>query len=402
MGKKKNTEDTFYSDLATGTGGEVFKDSGNVKYFIDTGNLALNYICSGRFIGGGIPGGKIIEVYGPEAAAKSLLGFCCLGGVQRINGIPIYEDAERAGNAEFAESCGRLDSSRMVCHYPPTIESFNKNIIKTTNKIRTVKGNDIPILFVWDSIGVAMTEREWNEINLPEKATKQQIKEAGGNERPGERAKAAGKALRQLCPFIDDNNATLYVVNQERQNIGVMYGPNKKPAGGGEALKYYASCRLAMSARKRIKDADTDVVIGVNLTVRNEKNRTHRPFLQTEGIQVYFDGGINPVGGLLSILIGAGRVKVAGKSTYAVQEPWAGGVEKVFKSSKVRNDVPVQVLLDCPILIDAADAKQVEDYLAVFDAALQLSISGKTKEEALNADEEVKDIVGGRKDDEDE
>jgi recombination protein RecA len=392
---KKKSDDTFYSDLASDTGGEVFKNSGIVKYFIDTGNLALNYICSGKFIGGGIPGGKIIEVFGPEAAAKSLIGFCCLGGVQRLGGIPIYEDAERAGNAEFAECCGHLDSSRMVSHYPPTIEEFGQNVIKTTNKIRAVKGVDLPILFVWDSIGVAMTKREWAEINLPDKPTKEQIKAAGGNERPGERAKASGKVLRQLCPFIDDHNATLYVVNQERSKIGVMFGNPKTTAGGGEALKYYASCRLSLYAKKQIKDKNTDVVVGVNLTVRNQKNRTNRPFLYTEGIQVYFDCGINPLGGLLSILIGAGRVKVAGKGTYEVCEPWAGGEKHVFKSSMARNDVPSQVLLSCPSLVDAKKTTEVEEYLKVFEKALTISTGDFTKEENLNSEDEALNIVGG-------
>lgn len=396
--KKTNNDDTFFSDLATATGGEVFKDSGKVDYFIDTGCLALNYICGGRFIGGGIPGGKIIEVYGPESAAKSLIGFCCLGGVQRMNGIPIYEDAERAGNAEFAECCGHLDSARMVTHYPPTIEQFESNVLKTTRKIRQVKGPEMPILFVWDSIGVAMTEREWNETNLPEKATKEQIKEAGGNERPGERAKAAGKCLRKLTPFIDDNNATLYIINQERQNIGVMFGPTKKPAGGGEALKYYASCRLALSARKRIKDKKTEVVVGVNLTINNDKNRTNRPFLRTEGVQVYFDGGINPLGGLLSIMLGAGRIELTGKGRYKVCEPWADGVECEFTAKKVDNMIPMEVLLKCPKIVDAKDTQEVEDYLKVFEKALLMSTGDGIKEESLNPEDEMKEIVGANDD----
>jgi recombination protein RecA len=394
MAKKKETnEDSFFSDLAKETGGEVFKDSGIVSYFIDTGNLALNYICSSKFINGGIPGGKIIEAYGPEAAAKTLIGFCCLGGVQRLNGIGIYEDAERAGNAEFAESCGHLDSSQMVTHYPATIEKFTNNVITATKFIRKHRP-DKPILVVWDSIGVAMTERELAEIDLPDKPTKEQIKAAGGNERPGERAKAAGKALRKLCPFVDDNNTTLYIVNQERSNVGVMYGPSKVTAGGGEALKYYASCRLALSARKKIKDKNTKICVGVNLTVRNEKNRTNRPFLSTEGIQVYFDGGINPIGGLLSILIGAGRIKVAGKGTYQVQEPWANGYTKTFKGSLTRNDVPVDVLIECPALVDAKTGDEVKEYLSHFESALHLSSGESIEEESLDADELLNDIVG--------
>jgi hypothetical protein len=278
----------------------------------------------------------------------------------------------------------------MATHYPPTLEQFGKNVVKTTKYIRSIKP-DVPILFVWDSIGVAMTEREWREIDLPDKPTKEQIKESGGMERPGERAKAAGKVLRQVNPFIDKENATLYVINQERSNIGVCYGNPKVTAGGGEALKYYASCRLSLFARKKIKDKDTDVVVGVNLTVRNEKNRTHRPFLQTEGIQIYFDGGINPIGGLLSILIGSGRIKQTSKGNYQVCEPWAAGQESKFKASVTRNDLPVDVLLSCPLLVDGTCATEVENYLKNFESALKLS-TGDTIKEVSTTDDGDNDI----------
>jgi hypothetical protein len=193
----------------------------------------------------------------------------------------------------------------------------------------------------------------------------------------------------------------MYVVNQERSKIGVMYGPSKTQAGGGEALKYYASCRLALAARKKIVQKKTKVVIGVNLTVRNEKNRTHRPFLSTEGIQIYFDGGINPVGGLLTILIGAGRVEMSGKGTYKVCEPWAGGNTVTFKASKVRNDVPISLLMDCPALVDATSTEEVKEYLSHFESALQIS-NGDSIEEEPTDQEDILNAVIGHKDEDDE
>jgi hypothetical protein len=101
------------------------------------------------------------------------------------------------------------------------------------------------------------------------------------------------------------------------------------------------------------------------------------------------------LGGLLSILIGAGRVKVAGKGTYEVCEPWAGGEKHVFKSSMARNDVPSQVLLSCPSLVDAKKTTEVEEYLKVFEKALMISTGDFTKEENLNSEDEALNIVGG-------
>ena len=76
---KTKSDDDFLKELASETGGQIMSEVGASKYFIDTGNLALNRICSGKYVGGGIPGGQITEVYGPSASAKSLLGNCVLG-----------------------------------------------------------------------------------------------------------------------------------------------------------------------------------------------------------------------------------------------------------------------------------------------------------------------------------
>jgi recombination protein RecA len=391
---RKKKQDSFYSDLAEETGGEVFSDAGGVSYYIDTGNLAINYICSGRFIGGGIPGGRITEVAGPEASGKSLLGYCVMGACQRMGGISSYEDCERAGNADFAKQCGHLDPDTLVCHYPPTIEEVERKVVKTTKYIREKK-NDSPLLFVWDSIGVSMTDREWNETNLPDNPTKTQIADAGGLERPGERAKACGKTLRKLNPFLSDNNATLYIVNQLRSKIGVLYGDPDTTSGGGRALPYYASCRLAMGVQKRIECKETGIPIGVNMSIRNKKNRSFKPFLSTKGIQLYFDSGINPLGGLLSILMNAGRIKQSGKGTYQILDPWADGKEYKFKSSKERNDIPLDVLLDCPSLVDGKSVDEIKDYVSIFQEAFDLSTGDNIKEVAANLEEEAMDIVSG-------
>jgi DNA transposition AAA+ family ATPase len=100
---------------------------------------------------------------------------------------------------------------------------------------------------------------------------------------------------------------------------------------------------------------------------------------------LFFDSGINPIGGLLSVLQNAGRIVVSGKGTYKVLDPWADGKEYTFKAStakkKEKNDVPLELLMDCPKLVDAATADEVREYLAPYSTAMDTSASGAIEEE---------------------
>ena len=105
MAKRKSANEEidsdFFEELAKNTGGDVLGKMDSVKYFVDTGSLALNYICSGRFIGGGVPGGKLTEIYGPSSSSKSLIGTNILFGCQRMKGIAILLDCENSANRDF-------------------------------------------------------------------------------------------------------------------------------------------------------------------------------------------------------------------------------------------------------------------------------------------------------------
>src|SRR5690606_37124159 len=145
-------------------------------------------------------------------------------------------DCEHSDNPEFARTCGRLDPDQVILYNPPTYEQCESKIKEVIRAIRQVCPVSVPIGIVLDSISVLMTEREWKELDLPENPTKTQIKEAGGQERPGERAKAAGASLRKLNPFLAENGATLYIINQTRQKVGVLFGSDETTAGGGNAF----------------------------------------------------------------------------------------------------------------------------------------------------------------------
>lgn len=374
--KQNSSEEDFFKELTEATGGELLEDVGKTLYFIDTGNLALNYISSGKFIGGGVPGGKIIEVYGPPGGGKSLLGCNILAGCQRIGGIAVLLDCERAANRDFAFNAAHVDPKKLITYTPTTIEEVERKIIAVTRKIREIKGIEIPIVFVWDSISVVPTEREWKETELPENFTQAEWKKiVGGKEKPGERARAAGDALRKLNPFLDENNATLYIINQIRQTIGVFYGSDEVTAGGGKALPFYASCRMRVSATKNFNDTNGQS-IGIKLNFRNKKNRSFKPFMTAEGVQLFYDCGVNPLGALLTALLSAGRIEASGSGNYKVKEEWADGNDVKFKAKKSDNLVPLEVLLECPKLVDATSKEELVEYLQPFNKAIELVASG--------------------------
>jgi len=399
MAKKKKTDKDIFNSLAEDFGGEIVANASPVPYYIDTGNLAMNFVCSGRFITGGVPGGRIIEFYGPPSSAKSLWGMSVLHGVQKIGGYPILLDCENALNPEFAERAGHIDLNRFIRYTPETIERCFRKMIAVIKKIREVD-QDAPICIVYDSITVSPCERELRETDLPDEYTDAEYKKiVGAKEQPGERARQAGNGLRKLTPILEKYNATLFVINQTRMKIGVLYGSPETTGGGGNALPFYASLRIRTSAQKHIESKSLKKALGVNIKIANKKNRSNTPFIEIPtasaegGIPLYFDRGIDPLGGLLIALIQSGRVKPLKAGFYEVNKPWCGDKEIKFRAALSKNVVPLDTLMECPALIDAETPEQVQDYLADFGEAIALSGSDETIE--VDVEDENLDLSKG-------
>ena len=110
--------------------------------------------------------------------------------------------------------------------------------------------------------------------------------------------------------------------------------------------------------------------------------------LKTEGIQLYFDRGINPISGLLTTMINAGRVETSGKGYYKINDPWAGGKEAKFQASREKNLVPIETLLEFPTLVDAKDTEELKVYLETFGNAVDMiPDNGDISETAMDADD---------------
>lgn len=395
----------FFATLAQKTGGDVISSTQAARYYIDTGSLPLNRICSGRYMTGGIPGGRITEIYGPSSSSKSLIAANCLFGTQKLNGFPILLDVENASNPEFMKRASHLDVDRVIRYTPGSLEEcFSKmyNVIKAIRE--HTKTNDTPILIVYDSISVSPSARELRETDLPENANDATFKKiVGAKEQPGERAKICSRELRKLTPLLEETNATLLVLNQTREKIGVLYGSPETTAGGGNALPFYASLRLRTQTQKKIEHEKLEKAIGVNLKIKNVKNRSCAPFVESEGIQLLFENGINPISGLLSLLVQDERVVMTSAGRYAVAPAFIGNAEKPnFQANKAANAVPMQVLLDHPKLIDGESEEEVREYLKPYLVALDV-LGGEGVVEKTVVGEEMDtayDNAGDKPDDE--
>lgn len=282
-------------------------------------------------------------------------------------------DCENSANKEFIQLASHCNLKRIVRHTPETLEDVFAKMYKVIEAARQKTSNDVPIVIVYDSIGVSPSARELREVALPENFTKEQFKKiVGGNEQPGERAKICSRELRKLNTVMEKHNATVVILNQTRDKIGT-YIPTKTTAGGGNALPFYASCRLETKTMQKIEkklSAKKKKILGINVKLKNVKNKTHRPFVESENVQLLFDKGINPISGLLSCLLDSDRIEISGTGSFKVKPAFSNGEEVKFRASMDRNDVPMDILLKCPSLIDASSTKEVEDYLEPYKEAI--------------------------------
>ena len=389
--------------LANVVGGEILSRMDTVRSWVDTGNLALNYSCSGRYMKGGIPVGKLIEIWGNSSSCKTLFAMNFLRGVQRLNGIAAFIDVENTINATFAERAAHVDTHNVLVIPVEKVDSLQKafnQIHIILREINKLYGSERPIIIIYDSIAASASEREFAETNIDMfKTTKEAKKEAGvGADKPGEHAYIIGKELRKLNPVLNKMNASVVFINQIREKIGVFYGSNEKKASGGRSLEYYCSLCIKTKAYKKLKD-DRENIKGMLVSVENTKNKCFRPFVNApDNANLLFDAGIDPLGGLLDCLYKDYRIDKAkndqGKDKagwWTVNPKYSDGEEVTFQASVGKNVVPVDILVKCPKLIDAETGEEVLEYLSSFG---NINTEGY-QEQDINNDKDIdEDIVG--------
>jgi len=260
---------------------------------IPTGSIALDAALGV----GGIPRGRIVEIYGPESSGKTTLATHCLAEAQKLGGQCAFIDAEHAFDPSYAEQLG-VDIDQLLMSQPDTGE-------QALNICETLVRSGALDLIVVDSVAALVPAAE--------------IQGDMGDSHVGLQARLMSQALRKLAGIINRSNVVLVFINQLREKIGVMFG-NPETTPGGKALKFYSSVRLDIRRIGAIKNA-TDV-IGNRTRVKVVKNKVAPPFRNAE-FDIIYGEGISSVGELVDLAVNQGLISKSG-SWYGYEDQRIG------------------------------------------------------------------------------
>jgi recombination protein RecA len=249
---------------------------------LSTGSLALDLALGV----GGVPRGRVVEIFGPEGSGKTTLALHLVAEGQRAGGTAAYIDAEHALDVGYARQVG-VDVGRLLISQPDTGEQALE-IAETLVRSTAVE------VVVIDSVAALVPRAE--------------LEGEMGDSLPGLQARLMSQALRKLTAAIHRTMATVVFVNQIRMKIGVMYG-NPETTTGGHALKFYASVRLDVRRVGALKEGAE--VIGNRTRVKVVKNKVAPPFKEAE-VDLIYGQGISRVGDLVDLGVATGVVEKAG------------------------------------------------------------------------------------------
>ena len=249
---------------------------------VSTGSLSLD-IALGV---GGIPKGRVVEIYGPESSGKTTLTLHCVAECQKQGGVAAFIDAEHALDTVYAKSIG-VNLDELLVSQPDTGEQA----LEICDML--VRSGAVNLIVV-DSVAALTPKAE--------------IDGEMGDHQVGLQARLMSKALRKLTASISRSNCTVVFINQIRMKIGVMFG-NPETTTGGNALKFYSSVRLDIRRIGQIKDRDE--VVGNQTRVKVVKNKMAPPFKVVE-FDIMYGEGISKMGELLDLGVSGGIVEKSG------------------------------------------------------------------------------------------
>ncbi|MGA5305093.1 recombinase RecA [Nucisporomicrobium flavum] len=280
---------------------------------IPTGSIALD-VALGV---GGLPRGRVIEVYGPESSGKTTVALHAVANAQRAGGIAAFIDAEHALDPEYARALG-VDTDALLVSQPDTGEQA----LEIADML--IRSGALDIIVI-DSVAALVPRAE--------------IEGEMGDSHVGLQARLMSQALRKITGILSNSGTTAIFINQLREKIGVMFG-SPETTTGGRALKFYASVRLDVRRIESLKDG-TDVV-GNRTRVKVVKNKVAAPFKQAE-FDIMYGKGISREGSLIDVGVEQNIIRKSGAWYTYDGDQLGQGKEKAREFLKENPDVAAEI-----------------------------------------------------------
>ncbi|MFI6073008.1 recombinase RecA [Actinoplanes sp. NPDC051343] len=280
---------------------------------IPTGSIALD-VALGV---GGLPRGRVVEIYGPESSGKTTVALHAVASAQRAGGIAAFIDAEHALDPEYARALG-VDTDALLVSQPDTGEQA----LEIADML--VRSGALDILVI-DSVAALVPRAE--------------IEGEMGDSHVGLQARLMSQALRKMTGILNNSGTTAIFINQLREKIGVMFG-SPETTTGGRALKFYSSVRLDVRRIESLKDG-TDVV-GNRTRVKVVKNKVAAPFKQAE-FDIMYGKGISREGSLIDVGVEQNIIRKSGAWYTYDGDQLGQGKEKAREFLKENPDVAAEI-----------------------------------------------------------
>ena len=324
--------------------GKKDEDMGNVDVY-STGSLGL-YIALGI---GGLPKGRVVEVYGPESSGKTTLTLHVIAEAQKMGGTCAFIDAEHALDPGYAKKLG-VNIDELLISQPDTGEQA----LEIADTLVKSEGID---LLVIDSVAALVPRAE--------------LEGEMGDSLPGLQARLMSQALRKLTSSISKTNTIVVFINQLRMKIGVMFG-SPETTTGGNALKFYSSVRLDIRRIGAIKDKDN--IIGNQTRVKVVKNKMAPPFKQVE-FDIMYGEGISKIGEIIDLGVQADIIDKSG-AWYSYKDEKIGQgrentkqflkdnpalLEEIETRIRSNSNTVEELMIDPPALPDDTPEKKTEE-----------------------------------------
>lgn len=280
---------------------------------ISTGSLAIDYALGV----GGLPRGRIIEIYGPESSGKTTLALQCIAECQKEGGKTAFIDAEHAIDPRYAKALG-VDVDELILSQPDSGEQA----LEIAEVL--IKSGAIDLIVI-DSVAALVPQAE--------------LDGEMGDSNIGLHARLMSKAMRKLAGAMNSNNCTTIFINQLREKVGVIFG-NPEVTTGGRALKFYSTIRMEVRKSEAIKDGTE--IVGNKVNVKIAKNKVAPPF-KTCQVEIYYGQGISHVSEIISLGVDFGIIEKSGSWFSYNGEKIGQGSEAVRNYLLANPDIDKQI-----------------------------------------------------------